>query len=196
MIEDLHRICWRISPSSKAGHATVQLSLVFGDEQGIKGEEMPLDTIVDTPSHANEIGEFDLSEADRRLLALTMTHMVSGSDDDILAADSSIVIDAIHVVAAARFAKPIALSLATNTNHFIHHGDYDLLDLVAIPSDEDYPLAVLLFIDSVSADIVLLEDAVINGDTLAKYNLVTIDRMDLRPAEFGNVFGPDDQFIN
>ncbi|WP_119396383.1 hypothetical protein [Salinibius halmophilus] len=193
MIEDLHRICWRISPTNKSGQPTVQLSLVFGTDVDSHGEEMPLDTIVAQP---DEMGEIDLSEADRRLLALTMTHMVAGDESDIMAADSSIVIDAIHVVAAARFAKPIHLSLPSHSHQFVQHDDYDLLDLIAIPSDTEYPLAVLLFIDSVSADVVLLEDALVNGELVPKYNLVTIDRMDLRPAEFGNVFGPDDQLMN
>lgn len=195
MIEDLHRICWRITPSIDRSEPDVRLSLVFGDDQKL-GEEMPLDTVVDVPNHAHELGEVALTESDRRLLAMTMTHMVSGNEEDIMRADSSIVIDAIHVVAAARFAKPFAVQLASHQHQFVHHGDYDLLDLIALPDDKGYPLAVLLFLDSVSADVVLLEDANINGQLVGKYNLISIERSDLRPAEFGNVFGPDDQLMN
>lgn len=195
MLQNMHRICWRVSRQPSADEQSVRLSLVFGGDAR-HGEEMPLDTVVDWPAHKDELGELSLSDTDRKLLALIMAQMVAGDEAAIMQADASIVVDAIHVVAAARFAKPVDLHLPAIADSFVSPTDYEPLDLVALPDDQEYPLAVLLSVESQVAQAVLLEDAKVGQTVVSKYNLVRVQPSDLRPAEFGNVFAPDDGYIN
>ena len=107
--------------------------------------------------------------------------------------------EAIHIVAAARFAPVLNIE---NLMHLedvntIRNIEYDITDMVAINTKYGFRLGVIVAIDSIEAQVVMLDPWQEDDElALGVHEQVLIPRIDLLPPEFAQVLPGEDAVLH
>jgi hypothetical protein len=201
------QLVWRLIDETGQGADVVTLVLPFSPEKPQQAQLLETDVVASQALPSNPLSNHDLSwsQSDIMLLltlAQKMLDMATAQDPDTdkitLDFENPTVIEIIQIVAAARFAEPFDLT-QVNLGPVIHttHSEIEQGDMVALPSLDGYPLAVITDLDSVECTCVLVEPVELKeGQTFEIHDVVKVSRMDLLPATFGHVFPADEDVIH
>lgn len=199
-----NQLMWRLV--DETGQGADLVTFVLPSEHGNNSEELCLETDVIAALESSEFQrkhtdlQWSTDDLDLLLILMEKANAIDEWEDTIsLDFNDASTIEIIHIVASARFSKPLDLTRQDMGQFvFTQFEEIEVGGLVCVNSKCGYKLAIVVALDSVDATCVMLEE-MLDPDLPASvgvHDLVLLSRHDLLPSTFGSVNAGESDLIH